>query len=87
MAYKATKANGDDCLHSAGRHSECGIRGYGPMSILPGLMDTPMAVDTRARVSGKGRAEVSGRAGCARCLLRRKMGTAGRRKRRTVSGV
>jgi NAD(P)-dependent dehydrogenase (short-subunit alcohol dehydrogenase family) len=26
---------------------------------LPGLMDTPMAVNTRARVSGKSRAEVA----------------------------
>jgi NAD(P)-dependent dehydrogenase (short-subunit alcohol dehydrogenase family) len=27
--------------------------------ILPGLLDTPMAVDTRARASGKSRAEVA----------------------------
>jgi NAD(P)-dependent dehydrogenase (short-subunit alcohol dehydrogenase family) len=43
--------------------------------ILPGLMDTPMAVDTRARVSGKSRAEVAA-ARDARVPLRHKMGTA-----------
>jgi enoyl-[acyl-carrier-protein] reductase (NADH) len=44
-------------------------------AILPGLMDTPMAVDTRARVSGKSRAEVAA-ARDARVPLRHKMGTA-----------
>jgi NAD(P)-dependent dehydrogenase (short-subunit alcohol dehydrogenase family) len=43
--------------------------------ILPGLMDTPMAVDTRARKSGKPRAEIAA-ARDARVPLRRKMGTA-----------
>ncbi|HTQ77494.1 MAG TPA: SDR family NAD(P)-dependent oxidoreductase [Burkholderiales bacterium] len=43
--------------------------------ILPGLMDTPMAVDTRARASGRPRAEVAA-ARDARVPLRRKMGTA-----------
>ena len=43
--------------------------------ILPGLIDTPMAVDTRARVSGKSRAEVAAERD-ARVPLRRKMGTA-----------
>ena len=37
-------------------------------------MDTPMAVDTRARASGKSRAEVA--EGDARAPLRRKMGRA-----------
>jgi len=43
--------------------------------ILPGLMDTPMAVDTRARQTGKSRAEVAAMRD-ARVPLRRKMGTA-----------
>ena len=43
--------------------------------ILPGLMDTPMAVDTRARKTGKSRAEVAAMRD-ARVPLRRKMGTA-----------
>ena len=43
--------------------------------ILPGLIDTPMAVDTRARVSGKSRAEIAA-ARDARVPLRKKMGTA-----------
>jgi len=43
--------------------------------ILPGLMDTPMAVDTRAREWGKSRDEVAA-ARDARVPLRRKMGTA-----------
>ncbi|NQV59419.1 MAG: SDR family oxidoreductase, partial [Alphaproteobacteria bacterium] len=42
--------------------------------ILPGLMDTPMAVDTRARTTGKSRAEVAaGRD--AKVPLGGKMGT------------
>jgi len=43
--------------------------------ILPGLMDTPMAVDTRARASGKSRAEIAA-ARDARVPLRHRMGTA-----------
>ena len=43
--------------------------------ILPGLMDTPMAVDRRARKTGKSRAEVAAMRD-ARVPLRRKMGTA-----------
>ncbi len=42
--------------------------------ILPGLMDTPMAVDTRARVWGKSRAEVAAERD-AKVPLGRKMGT------------
>jgi NAD(P)-dependent dehydrogenase (short-subunit alcohol dehydrogenase family) len=52
--------------------AEFGIRAN---VILPGLMDTPMAVDTRARVWGKTRAEVAA-ARDARVPLRRKMGSA-----------
>jgi NAD(P)-dependent dehydrogenase (short-subunit alcohol dehydrogenase family) len=43
--------------------------------ILPGLLDTPMAVDTRARASGKSRAEVAVQPD-VRVPLRRKIGTA-----------
>src|SRR4029077_18841398 len=43
--------------------------------ILPGLMDTPMAVDTRARASGRSRAEVAAERD-ARVPLRHRMGTA-----------
>ena len=43
--------------------------------ILPGLMDTPMAVDTRARKTGKSRAEVAAMRD-AKVPLRKKMGTA-----------
>ena len=54
------------------QNADFGIRAN---AILPGLMDTPMAVDTRARATGKSRAEVAaGRD--ARVPLRRKMGTA-----------
>jgi NAD(P)-dependent dehydrogenase (short-subunit alcohol dehydrogenase family) len=43
--------------------------------ILPGLMDTPMAVDTRARTWGKPREEIAA-ARDAQVPLRQKMGTA-----------
>ena len=43
--------------------------------ILPGLMDTPMAVDTRARAFGRPRAEVAAERD-AQVPLRGKMGTA-----------
>ena len=54
------------------QNAEYGIRAN---VILPGLIDTPMAVDTRARMSGKSRAEVAAERD-ARVPLRRKMGTA-----------
>jgi hypothetical protein len=53
------------------QNAEYGIRAN---VILPGLMDTPMAVDTRARHSGKPRAEVAA-ARDAKVPLRGKMGT------------
>jgi NAD(P)-dependent dehydrogenase (short-subunit alcohol dehydrogenase family) len=43
--------------------------------ILPGLMDTPMAVDTRARATNRTRAEVAAERD-ARVPLRGRMGTA-----------
>ena len=73
VAYKATKAGIIAFTQQVAiQNAEFGIRAN---VILPGLMDTPMAVDTRARVSGKGRAEVAA-ARDARVPLRRKMGTA-----------
>ena len=45
-----------------------------PNAVSPGLMDTPMAVDTRARVWGKSRAEVAAERD-AKVPLGRKMGT------------
>jgi NAD(P)-dependent dehydrogenase (short-subunit alcohol dehydrogenase family) len=50
-------------------------RGIRCNAILPGLMDTPMAVDTRARTWGQTRAEVAAMRD-AKVPLRRKMGTA-----------
>jgi NAD(P)-dependent dehydrogenase (short-subunit alcohol dehydrogenase family) len=73
VAYKATKAGMIAFTQQlAIQNAEHGIRAN---VILPGLMDTPMAVDTRARVSGKSRAEVAAQRD-ARVPLRHKMGTA-----------
>jgi NAD(P)-dependent dehydrogenase (short-subunit alcohol dehydrogenase family) len=73
VAYKATKAAMIALTQQVAiQNAEFGVRAN---VILPGLMDTPMAVDTRARASGKSRAEVAaGRD--ARVPLRHKMGTA-----------
>jgi NAD(P)-dependent dehydrogenase (short-subunit alcohol dehydrogenase family) len=72
-AYKASKAAMITyCQQLAIQNAEYGIR---VNVILPGLMDTPMAVDTRARHSGKSRAEVAAMRD-ARVPLRKKMGTA-----------
>ena len=68
VAYKATKAG---MMQVAIQNAEFGVRAN---VILPGLIDTPMAVDTRARASGKSRAEVAA-ARDARVPLRHKMGT------------
>ncbi len=73
VAYKATKAALIAFTQQVAiQNAEYGIRAN---VILPGLIDTPMAVDTRARVSGKSRAEVAAERD-ARVPLRRKMGTA-----------
>jgi NAD(P)-dependent dehydrogenase (short-subunit alcohol dehydrogenase family) len=73
VAYKATKAGLIAFTQQVAiQNAEYGIRAN---VILPGLMDTPMAVDTRARVSGKSRAEVSA-ARDAKVPLRHRMGTA-----------
>jgi len=73
VAYKATKAGMVAFTQQVAiQNAEYGIRAN---CILPGLMDTPMAVDTRARHSGKPRAEVAA-ARDAKVPLRGKMGTA-----------
>jgi NAD(P)-dependent dehydrogenase (short-subunit alcohol dehydrogenase family) len=73
VTYKATKsAMVAYCQQIAIQNAEYGIRAN---VILPGLMDTPMAVDTRARHSGKSRAEVAAMRD-QRVPLRKKMGTA-----------
>jgi NAD(P)-dependent dehydrogenase (short-subunit alcohol dehydrogenase family) len=73
VAYKATKAAMIAFTQQVAiQNAEFGIRAN---TILPGLMDTPMAVDTRARASGKSRAEVAA-ARDAKVPLRKRMGTA-----------
>ena len=73
VAYKATKAGLIAFTQQVAiQNAAYGIRAN---AILPGLMDTPMAVDTRARASGRSRAEVAAERD-ARVPLRGKMGTA-----------
>ena len=73
VTYKATKAAMIAFTQQVAiQNAEFGVRAN---CILPGLMDTPMAVDTRARATGKPRAEVAA-ARDAKVPLRGKMGTA-----------
>jgi NAD(P)-dependent dehydrogenase (short-subunit alcohol dehydrogenase family) len=73
VAYKATKSAMIAFTEQlAYQNAEYGIRAN---VILPGLMDTPMAVDTRAREFGKSRAEIAAERD-SKVPLRRKMGTA-----------
>ena len=72
VAYKATKAAMIAFTEQlAYQNAEYGIRAN---VILPGLMNTPMAVDTRAREFNKSRAEVEAERD-AKVPLRKKMGT------------
>lgn len=72
VVYKATKAAMIAFTEQlASQNAEYGIRAN---VILPGLMDTPMAVDTRAREFNKSRAEVAAERD-SKVPLRRKMGT------------
>jgi NAD(P)-dependent dehydrogenase (short-subunit alcohol dehydrogenase family) len=72
VAYKTTKAGMVAYTEQiATQNAEFGIRCN---AILPGLMDTPMAVDTRARTWGQTRAQVVAMRD-AKVPLRRKMGT------------
>src|ERR1043166_5346201 len=73
VAYKATKsAMVAFTKQIAIQNAEYGVRAN---VILPGLMDTPMAVDTRARAMGKSREEVAAMRD-AKVPLRKRMGTA-----------
>jgi NAD(P)-dependent dehydrogenase (short-subunit alcohol dehydrogenase family) len=73
VAYKTSKAGMIAFTEQvAAINASYGIRAN---VVLPGLMDTPMAVDTRARETGKPRAEIAA-ARDARVPLGRKMGTA-----------
>ena len=72
VTYKATKAAMIAYTQQiAIQNAEYGIRAN---VILPGLMDTPMAVDTRAQATGKSRAEVAAMRD-AKVPLRKRMGT------------
>jgi NAD(P)-dependent dehydrogenase (short-subunit alcohol dehydrogenase family) len=72
VAYKATKAAMIAFTEQlAYQNAAYGIRAN---VILPGLMNTPMAVDTRAREFKKSRAEVEAERD-AKVPLRKKMGT------------
>jgi len=73
VAYKATKSAMIAFTEQlAYQNAAFGIRAN---VILPGLMNTPMAVDTRARAFNKSRAEVEAERD-AKVPLRHKMGTA-----------
>lgn len=73
VAYKATKAAMIAFTQQlAIQNAEYGVRAN---VILPGLMDTPMAVDTRARASGRPRKDIAAERD-KRVPLRGKMGTA-----------
>src|SRR6202043_3710652 len=72
VSYKATKTAMIGFTEQlAYQNAKSGTRAN---VILPGLMDTPMAVDTRAREFGKSRAEVAAERD-SKVPLRRKMGT------------
>jgi NAD(P)-dependent dehydrogenase (short-subunit alcohol dehydrogenase family) len=72
VAYKATKAAMVSFTEQlAYQNAQYGIRAN---VILPGLMNTPMAVDTRAREFKKSRAEIEAMRD-AQVPLRQKMGT------------
>ena len=72
VAYKVTKAGMVAFTQQlALQEAAHGIRAN---CILPGLMDTPMAVDTRARASNRSRVEIAAERD-AKVPLRGKMGT------------
>jgi NAD(P)-dependent dehydrogenase (short-subunit alcohol dehydrogenase family) len=72
VAYKTSKAGMVAFTEQVARqNAEFGVRAN---VVLPGLMDTPMAVDTRAREWNRPRTEIAA-ARDAKVPLRRKMGT------------
>ena len=84
VTYKATKSALIAYTQQlAIQNAEYGIRAN---VILPGLMDTPMAVEARVKASGKSRAEVAAMRD-AKVPLRKRMGTRlGRRQCGAVPG-
>ncbi|MDD5082829.1 MAG: SDR family NAD(P)-dependent oxidoreductase [Dehalococcoidales bacterium] len=73
VGYKATKAAMIAFMQQVAIHNaEFGIRAN---AILPGLMETPMAIEPRVRASGKSHQEVVAERN-TRVPLRHKMGTA-----------
>tara|TARA_B100002003_G_scaffold195466_1_gene185305 strand:- start:10612 stop:11451 length:840 start_codon:yes stop_codon:yes gene_type:complete len=73
MTYKTSKAGVNALMQSvAVNNARYGIRAN---SIMPGLMDTPMAIERRAREQNVDRDEIR-KARDARVPLKRKMGTA-----------
>ncbi len=73
VAYKASKAALVAFTEQVAiQNAEYGIRAN---AILPGIMDTPMAVDTRARTTGRPRTEIAAERD-RRVPLKHKMGTA-----------
>jgi len=73
VAYKTSKVGMIAYTEQIAQHNAAfGIRAN---VVLPGLMDTPMAVDTRAREWGQTREQVAAERD-ARVPLRKKMGTA-----------
>lgn len=72
VAYKTSKVGMIAYTEQIAQHNaEFGIRAN---IVLPGLMDTPMAVDTRVREWGRPREEIASERD-ARVPLRKKMGT------------
>ncbi len=73
MTYKTSKAGVNALMQSVAiNNARYGIRAN---AIMPGLMDTPMAIERRAREQDLSRDEIR-RARDARVPLKRKMGTA-----------
>jgi NAD(P)-dependent dehydrogenase (short-subunit alcohol dehydrogenase family) len=72
VAYKATKAAMVEFTKQLAIQNA--VHGIRANVILPGLMDTPMAVDTRARATNRSRAEIAAERD-ARVPLRGRMGT------------
>jgi NAD(P)-dependent dehydrogenase (short-subunit alcohol dehydrogenase family) len=73
VTYKATKAALIAFTQQVAiQNAEFGIRAN---VILPGLMDTPMALEARVRATGKSRAEIAAERD-AKVPLRHRMGTA-----------
>ena len=85
VVYKATKAGMIAFTQQVAiQNAEFGVRAN---VILPGLMDTPMAVDTRARASGKSPRRGGGRARRARAVAPQDGDRLGRGERGLVPGL